>query len=898
MIKICDFNVINSDSILDVRKKIRRLSELLNYDHIKQSRMEAIVSEISRVALRKRSEVAITIWIIKDVKIKQLQFDFSPLDKNEELHFGSLFFDDYQLEMVGDSLCKIKATLNIPKSEILLSETFILQLVDEMSQPSKAELFNILECNNAILESSAEELRIAKEKAESSTKAKSDFLANMSHEIRTPMNAIMGLNHLLGKTDLTKKQYDYVQKVSSSAGNLLGIINDILDFSKIEAGKLSVENIPFRFEEVLVNIANGVSTKAFDKGIELVILKDNNIPSSLIGDPLRLGQILLNLTNNAVKFTESGDVTLKVKKVKKVKDDTGNIRIEFSVEDSGIGMTEEQLGKLFTAFTQADESTTRKFGGTGLGLTISKNLVELMDGVMNVESVYGKGSTFSFEIEFGVSDLTESINGKQMKNIGDLKVLVVDDNFTALEVMNEYLVYFGFDLTLVSSGFEAINQIDSSYDLILLDWKMPGMDGIETWRKIRKKLGGEELPKVIIITAYGLDEVQDIANEEELENILTKPVSQSQLYDSILNVMGESYLREEINKDISVKGLDGIRGAKILLVEDHKLNQLVASETLEGEGFWVDIADNGSIAVDMVKDKEYDVVLMDLQMPIMDGYEATIEIRKNGYLDIPIIALSADAMLGTKEQVIEAGMNDYATKPINIKELFGTLVKWVVQKERVLYVQGEVTCEADGQSLFEKLPSFNVGQALERLSGKQELYIDILMKFRKNYLDFITSIRYLILQDDIETLQGKIHMLKGVAGNLGVKDISFLAEVLENKLKKKEEILGSMELVSLTDKLETAMKEISDLETRNEEVCENEVSSVDIFKELINIRKLLSSYDAEVGEKMKFIKSALCYLGYSKEFDIMREYIANYDYDQALEICETLCNDLEEVEVR
>ncbi|MGB5751035.1 MAG: response regulator, partial [Desulfobacterales bacterium] len=473
----------------------------------------------------------------------------------------------------------------------------------------------------------------ARSEAEDATKAKSEFLANMSHEIRTPMNAIMGMAHLAMKTDLTAKQYDYLKKVDISAKSLLGIINDILDFSKIEAGKMDMEAVDFQLEDTLDNISTLVGIKTQEKGLELLFKTDPAVPRALVGDPLRLGQILINLSNNAVKFTDTGEIVVATELVKKEK---AQVTLKFSVHDTGIGMTAEQAAKLFQPFAQADSSTTRKYGGTGLGLTISKRLAEMMGGEIWVESQPGRGSTFSFTANLGLGKERAKKRFKPASELRGMQVLVVDDNATSRSILQGMLESFSFEVSLASSGEEGIAELeaaskDKPFELVIMDWKMPEMDGIEASRRIKGHKGLSKIPPIILVTAYGREEVMQQADEVGLEGFLLKPVSPSMLFDATMQAFGEAVpeiSRITQRKKQEAEALKHIQGARLLLVEDNEINQQVAREILEGAGLNVTLATNGQEAVNAVKESNYDAVLMDVQMPVMDGYTATRKIRE------------------------------------------------------------------------------------------------------------------------------------------------------------------------------------------------------------------------------------------------------------------------------
>ena len=438
------------------------------------------------------------------------------------------------------------------------------------------------------------ELVAAKETAEAATRAKADFLANMSHEIRTPMNAILGMMHLALRTDLTPKQRDYLTKTKAAAQSLLGIINDILDFSKIEAGKLDIEKTDFRLEDVLENVSNVVSQKIQEKDLELLIAGQQDLPANLIGDPLRLGQILINLINNAMKFTERGEIVVTVAVVDSVAE---KANLKFSVRDSGIGMTPEQTARLFQAFSQADTSTTRKYGGTGLGLSISKKLVELMDGNIWVESNYGIGSTFHFTAWFGTR-LGETKQRPLIPAIAGIRVLVVDDNQQACKILADSLNRLGLRAETVSSGEGAIRKVATAdsqdpYRLVMMDWHMPGMDGLDASRAIKFDEGLKNVPKIVIVSAFGLEDIGGHAEEIGVEGYLHKPITPSTLYDTVAELFGVIGAKAQTSHAISANTTHDATGIRILLVEDNEVNQQVATELLESAGARVRIANNG-----------------------------------------------------------------------------------------------------------------------------------------------------------------------------------------------------------------------------------------------------------------------------------------------------------------
>lgn len=736
-------------------------------------------------------------------------------------------------------------------------------------------------------------LAVAKADAEQANRFKSFFLANMSHEIRTPMNAIMGFCYLSLKTDLDNRQRHYLDKIDSSAKSLLGVINNILDFSRIEAGKLEIDHTPFSLDEVLENLASITMIKAEEKGLVLSFHQDPKAPSNLLGDPLRLGQVLINLVSNAIKFTEQGEVRVSV-----ISTESRNHKtwLVFSISDTGIGIEPDQVNRLFNEFTQLDGSTTRQYGGSGLGLSICKHLVELMGGEISVTSMPGKGSTFSFRLPFTVTQATNH-DLIPAPDLHGLRVLVVDDDPTAREILAERLASFSFNPETVNNAREAIDRLmrsDSSgqpFQLVLMDWRLPGMNGVDAGRHIKQDANLRKIPAVILVTSYGREEVMRQSESAGLDGFLIKPVSPSTLFDTVIRVL-ENQLISSHRHSSSPYKLGSLHG-HVLVVEDNSINQQVAREILEGFGLKVDIANNGFQAIDLIRASEYDLVLMDIEMPDMDGYEITRQIKSDEKLaNLPVVAMTAHAMSGERERCLQAGMNGHIPKPVDPAQLFKTLTNWL-QPSRQPTNHGATDTAT---SLPANLPGIDLRWGLERIGGNEELFKKLLNEFIQNHAEAPTRIRHSLATGDLEEARRELHTLKGVAGNIGALTLQAEAEKLEDAVTSGS--FTSTELpTSFTDAIEVLFNGLSGLfqdeHTDTEAVPINTKNKHnDINLVLPKLRQMLIDGETDASQLLEPLGHQLSTDEQQSMLERLRIEISDYDFDSAVSTLDSLSKTL------
>ncbi|WP_425406043.1 response regulator [Hwanghaeella sp.] len=750
-----------------------------------------------------------------------------------------------------------------------------------------------------------EELIEARLQADAANKAKSAFLANMSHEIRTPLNAIVGMTHLLRTTSLTDRQAGFVDRVHASSQNLLAIVNDILDSSKIEAGKLDIENISFDVEKVLRNVADVVAQKAASKGLEFLLSIAPDVPLSLIGDPLRIGQILTNYANNAVKFTEEGEIAVSVHVVS---DCDERVRLRMSVTDSGIGLTPEQQSKLFQSFQQADASTTRRYGGTGLGLSICKKLAELMGGEVGLESTAGKGSTFWFEAPFKKDDHLRTVREYRARSTGT-RVLVVDDNDSARLILAGMLEEMGLSVDQAADGSSAIEAYVSAletgapYAVIFLDWHMPGMDGYETANRIRTLSGNPDEPTLVMVTAYGDERFPEASKESNLLTMLMKPVSASVLYDVVVQLFdgpgGAISPMSDGRSQIQSATAPNLKDVRILLAEDNTTNQEIVVELLKDTKASVTVVSNGREAVDRIERETFDIVLMDVHMPVIDGVAATKILRSNEkFQNLPIIAMTANVMAGDRQRFIAAGMTEHLGKPIDIAAFYTILARFAGREDSDGWtppIQGNdrTPDTAPGQRTGFDIPGLDDRLGLSYFNGNLPRYRSLLQSFCEGWPEMEASFRSALSDTDPNRLERAAHTLKGLAATMGAGAVADQAGDLEVQARTVTSVptleqdvvalLGAVEplvaaiAAELVSSMDQASKESVDRGTQDRDVSEEASEEI-----LARLTTLLQDDDAEAVEWSNAHRTTLVSaLGEQRAKDLFG-YLNRFEFEEAL----------------
>ena len=901
MTSLGNLQIRNEASVIDGRIKLREVGLALGAQPIHAARLAAASSELFRMLLREQPGCQVRLTLVQsDGAELRLCFPAMGAEFSNLTEIFSLIGNTGDAETVlafqipgvqsphEKDLKKVRAIVERKDREQLMGE----------GQEQNLALARHQESLERTVEERTQQLSEATKMANEANKAKGDFLANMSHEIRTPMNAIIGLTDLCLRTDLNDQQSDYIQKVHNSGKALLGIINDILDFSKIEAGKLDIEEIEFEIDEVLEDLATVSNVKTQEKGLELLFRRDPQVPTLLVGDPLRLGQILINLTNNAVKFTDKGEIVVGIELKEHLED---QVVLGFTVRDTGIGMTPEQQAKLFQSFSQADTSTTRKYGGTGLGLAISKQLVELMHGKIGVDSEAGVGSTFHFTARLGVGEGAREKKFDTTPDLQHLHALVADDNSTAREILAEYLKSFTFSVDTAANGdevFALMDKAEKPYDLMVLDYLMPGMKGVEIASKIKAELKPAADPHIILVSAYNSGDVMDKPGGEYIDQFLAKPVSPSHLFDAVMVAFGMktgARRRKKTGREFDLETLRPVQGAHILLVEDNEINQQVASEILEQAGFYVDIANHGQEALDMLAERDYDCLLMDVQMPVMDGFTATTKIREQAkYAELPVLAMTANATVEDRDKSLAAGMNEHIAKPINPQVLFGALLKWISHGDRELPEGFEAAVEAVTDQEIPDLPGIDTEEGVSRLGGNVDSYLRLLDKFIDNQADAMSRLGEALASGELEEAIRIAHTLKGVSGSIGANQLQQPSAELESSLKDGDEAaiddlverVGTelAQIVGLIESLRTTPARGDDSPTG--------VLPSDFSKQLGELLALLEEYDSAAEDKLLELLQAVAGLPAEQMLKSLRKPIGQYDFETAAEALGAMIDEL------
>lgn len=816
-------------------------------------------------------------WIIELTNIAEGKYTFGMEATNQKMD-GS----------------KMDLSLNwavVPGYEATLSKVIVSVIDITERKRAEQELQEYHAHLEEVIRERTLELVIARDRAEAASNAKSDFLAVMSHEIRTPLNGVLGLTQLMQQTPLNNKQKGYLARLQFSGETLLATINDILDFSKIESNNMQMESVDFNLDDVLRNLSGLVAYRAQEKGLELVFNTSPDVPRLLVGDPLRLGQVLLNLTGNAIKFTESGEVVVKITLQKLTAE---HAALEFSVQDTGIGMTETQMAGLFQPFNQADSSISRKYGGTGLGLTISQRLVNMMGGNISVRSQPGKGATFTFTLEFKQQPHSALARPVTAEALRGLKVLVVDDHTATLDFLKSTLESFSFKVTATNSAKTGLTLLerqpaDKSYRLVIIDLSTAGgMDSLQAARAIRQSPSLAHIPIILLLSA---EEMLHQVETSILDGYLIKPVTRSQLFDMVMQVFGYETVIEDSQAQATIDDAEllKLRGRKILLVEDNEINQIVAAEILQNMGLQVTVAGSGEEGIWMLNNGKFDAILMDIQMPGMDGYQATSKIRSDPrftFAKLPVIAMTAHALDSDRTKALDAGLNDYVSKPIDVTRLAGALLRWLTPRKNRKASRASQAANDETESLpGELLKCLDTRPALARLGDNLALYRRILIMFREENATKAQAIRRAIQSNDLPQARRLAHTLKGVGGTIGANILMEAARKLENAIlgEQQDAIRDSLELVErhLARVLDATASLEKTVQSTPDSPCASPIASA--APQLQRLAELLTENDAEAVDQMETILAGIQEGGCQDELLFLAQFIRRYDFSNALQ---------------